>query len=477
MEGIEKQSMSTPIPSGFTVMKRMDGIVNTMGKAAGLEQNWGYFVKDEEGTECILMYCNPGHYTIIDIESLPKVRNVNDKQVSWFIGKNGYPGCRTVMNGKDTVLTLHQHLMNHYGHGKGQESIDHINRNKLDNRLQNLRITSQSIQNENRDKVRRQKNAKELPDEIKEIGLPKFVVYYKENVGKDNTREFFTVEGHPLQKEKEKGTQNHQTNQLKSRRWATTKSNKVCIKDKLDAAKRYIIELNSLVENPSYKMKEIENVITTELTQPESISIHVAMEMKEDTTLLIPVIPVQPFVHNTTTATTFVPPKQWKVKQIYKAISTNQENQYKEHCEKNNDLSTLADWPSTWASFVLSIKGNTLAESETIIREFVENLRSMRHNQLCYKKNSSLVNREDREQWPATTVVRTFLDGKMNVFKKHTEIQTGDNPDDPLWQTRWNNFVESLEKNRENHKNMKELCSQFLTAQRTKRYRRNKINN
>jgi hypothetical protein len=171
------------------------------------------------------------------------------------------------------------------------------------------------------------------------------------------------------------------------------------------------------------------------------------------------------------------PPKQWKVKQIYKAISTNQENQYKEHCEKNNDLSTLADWPSTWASFVLSIKGNTLAESETIIREFVENLRSMRHNQLCYKKNSSLVNREDREQWPATTVVRTFLDGKMNVFKKHTEIQTGDNPDDPLWQTRWNNFVESLEKNRENHKNMKELCSQFLTAQRTKRYRRNKINN
>jgi hypothetical protein len=464
--------MSTPIPSGFTVVKRMDGIVNTMGKAAGLEQNWGYFVKDEEGTEYILMYCNPGHYTIIDIESLPKVRNVNDKQVSWFIGKNGYPGCRTVINGKDTVLTLHQHLMNHYGHGKGQESIDHINRNKLDNRLHNLRITSQSIQNENRDKVRRQKNAKELPDEIKEIGLPKFVVYYKENVGKNNTREFFTVEGHPLQKEKEKGMQNHQTNQLKSRRWATTKSNKVCIKDKLDAAKRYIIELNSLVENPSYKIKEIEIVVTKELTQPDSISIPVAMEMKEDTTLPIPIIPVQLFVHNTTT---FIPPKQWKVKQIYEAISTNQENQYKDYCEQNNDLSTLADWPMNWATFVLGVKGKTLSESETTIRQFVENLRMMRHNQLCHKKNASIVHREDREQWPATTIVRAFLDGKLDTFKKHTETQTGDDPEDIAWQARWNDFVISLEENRADKKSMKALCRKFLTAQRTKRYRRNQV--
>jgi hypothetical protein len=466
MEGNGNQIMSTPIPSGFTTVKRMDGIVNTMGKAAGLEQNWGYFAKDEEGKDCILLYCNPGDYTIIDVESLTKVRNVQGKQVSWFIGKNGYAGCRTVVNDKDTVLTLHQHIMNHYGHGRGQQTIDHINRNKLDNRLQNLRITSQSVQNENRDKVRRQKTAKELPDEIKQVTLPKFVVYYKENVGKDSTREFFTVEGHPLQKEKEKGTQNAQTNQLKSRRWATTKSNKVPITDKLDAAKRYINELNTLLENPSYKMKEIGIDTTT-----ESVPSSVIMEVKKDI-LSIPTVQTIPLADKTCT---FVPPTQWKVKQIYEAISTNQENQYKDHCEQNNDLSTLADWPMTWASFVLAVKGKTLAESEMTIRQFVENLRTLRHNQLCYKKNASLVDREDREQWPATTVVRAFLDGKLDAFKKHTETQTGDDPEDSNWQTRWNCFVTSLEENRASEKAMKALCSKFLTAQRTKRYRRGKV--
>jgi len=77
--GITKQTMSIPIPSGFMAVKRLDGFVNTMGKAAGLEQNWGYDAVDEGGKECILLYCNPGEYTIIDKESLTKVRNVNGK--------------------------------------------------------------------------------------------------------------------------------------------------------------------------------------------------------------------------------------------------------------------------------------------------------------------------------------------------------------------------------------------------------------
>ncbi len=166
--------------------------------------------------------------------------------------------------------------------------------------------------------------------------------------------------------------------------------------------------------------------------------------------------------------------KQWKVKQIYEAISTNQENQYKDHCEQNNDLSKNAEWPMTWASFVLGVKGKTLAESETTIRQFVESLRTQRHNQLCREKNASLVDREDREQWPATTVVRAFLDGKLDAFKKHTETQTGDNPEDTAWQARWISFVQSLEENRADEKAMKALCSKFLTAQRTKRYRRHK---
>lgn len=281
MEGLKETNMSIPIPEGFIIGSRINGFTNNIGKASGLEQNWGYNAIDNEGNRCILIYCNPGHYTIIDTESLNKIRNVNGKQVSWFIGKNGYAGCRIKIEEKDTVLTLHQHLMNHYGHGRGKESIDHINRNKLDNRLDNLRITTQSVQNENRDKVKRHKTAKELPDEIKDVILPKFVVYYKEKVSEKTYREFFTVEGHPIQKLKEAGIENQQTEQLSARRWATTKSNRVSIKDKLKQAEEYLEQLDMLHEDESYIIQDIErpsiseprktNIKTITKTETENI--------------------------------------------------------------------------------------------------------------------------------------------------------------------------------------------------------------
>ena len=83
----------------------------------------------------------------------------------------------------------------------------------------------------------------------------------------------------------------------------------------------------------------------------------------------------------------------------------------------------------------------------------------------------NVVDRKDREQWPAKTIVKAFLDNKIETFKQFTEEQTGDNSEDPQWQKRWNSFVEDLEDNKDNEKVLKDLCSKFLTAQRTKRYR------
>jgi hypothetical protein len=499
MEGNTIQMASTPIPSGFTVEKRIDGIVNEMGKAAGIEQNWGYKVKDDTGVECILLYCNPGVYTIIDSSNLDKVRNVNGKKISWFLGKNGYIGCRTVMNNKDTVLTLHQHLTGHYGHGRGKESIDHINRNKLDNRMANLRITTQSVQNENRDKVRRHKSAKELPDEIKSIVLPKFVVYYKEKVSGDTYREFFTVEGHPLQKDKEKGVKNSQTAQLKSRRWATTKSNRVTITSKLDAAKLYINELDTLYTNPAYKMKEIEAPIIEELSKTglkridkEKEIINVLEEIKKDqeeiisNMVIIPdktivtseqcldegILKIKEIMNSSDKDSEPTPLKQWKSKQIYEAINENNENTYKEFCEAHNDLSKVPTWETDWTEFVLSVKGRTFEESEERIQKFIENLRRIRHNALCYKKNSKLLENDERQQWPASTVVRAFLEGKIDKFKEFTENATGDTPDNPKWKKRWDTFIKTLEENRSNPTQLKILCSKFMASQRAKKYRR-----
>jgi len=79
-----------------------------------------------------------------------------------------------------------------------------------------------------------------------------------------------------------------------------------------------------------------------------------------------------------------------------------------------------------------------------------------------------------RQQWPAITIVKAFLDGKIDIFKKYTEEQTGDNPDDIIWQKRWHQFINSLNGNNKNENKLKSLCSKFLAAQRIKRYRNKK---
>jgi hypothetical protein len=76
--------------------------------------------------------------------------------------------------------------------------------------------------------------------------LPKFVIYYKEKHG-SGTREFFTVEKHPIQQLKERGVDDHRTQQLSNKRWATSKSKSMAIHDKLQQARDYVTFLDHLV--------------------------------------------------------------------------------------------------------------------------------------------------------------------------------------------------------------------------------------
>lgn len=153
---------------------------------------------------------------IIDKEDEEKVRLRH-----WYAETGGkYIGCNITIENKRKTLYLHNFIMNKLDFpGRGaKESIDHINRNGLDNRKTNLRMVSQSLQNVN--KKARGRTA-QLPEGISE--LPKHVWYVKAN-GLHGDR--FCIE-------------------LKTEgiTWKTTSSKKVSIHEKLQQANDKLQEL------------------------------------------------------------------------------------------------------------------------------------------------------------------------------------------------------------------------------------------
>ncbi len=165
-------------------------------------------------------------------------------------------------------------------------------------------------------------------------------------------------------------------------------------------------------------------------------------------------------------------PKQWKTRDIYDFIKNDQEHHYKQYCEVSNDMSKLPTWSAMWSSFLTNVKDQPWETAEEIIRTFVEELRRVRHNTLCNSKKNVL-DREDRQVWPAETVDKLFLEGRIHEYKGITEEYAGDDPTDAKWQARWNDFVRSLEAESDAKVRI-ERITKFMTAQRTKKYRRSK---
>ena len=81
---------------------------------------------------------------------------------------------------KRKVLYLHNLIMDRNGNGKGQHiTVDHINGIGFDNRRENLREVSQSIQNRNtRDRARK---TDRLPTDISPSEIPRNVWYMPSN--------------------------------------------------------------------------------------------------------------------------------------------------------------------------------------------------------------------------------------------------------------------------------------------------------
>jgi hypothetical protein len=150
---------------------------------------------------------------VFDKEDFDKI-----KDKTWHLATNRYISHGVIVDGKKKELYLHNLVMDRLEHtGKGaKESIDHINRNGLDNRKENLRLITQTEQNFNQ---KRKARRIELPPDsgINAEEIPKHIWYIKAN-GHHGDR--FGID--------------MKTEGIK---WKTTSAKNVTLQDKLQAAK------------------------------------------------------------------------------------------------------------------------------------------------------------------------------------------------------------------------------------------------
>ena len=204
-----------------------------------------YFMKnplwkiEENGEEYLLMYCEKDTICKLCPESYKKLLEFEEihnagKKITWYKLQNGY-----IMNSNN--IYIHQIITDCYGNGKGTKtiSVDHIDRNPLNNTMQNLRLASREEQEQNskgiapNTKRERHSNAQKLPPGISHEMMKKYVYYCHEWRDKEKTkeREYFRVEKHPNQPKKQ---------------WSSSKSCTVSILEKLKQANDYIDELDKL---------------------------------------------------------------------------------------------------------------------------------------------------------------------------------------------------------------------------------------
>lgn len=236
------------ILENYTIIEDMGGHVYNHGRHSGKTKNKVYKVKKDD-EDLIIMYCEPDSYCIFCPESYQKVLDYeqakNDsKKITFHQLPSGYIMGKTV---NENSLYVHQIITNCYHNGRGtmKISVDHIDRNPLNNKLCNLRIATREIQQNNSigqisgTKRSRCSHAQNLPEGLEQCMIPKYATYMKNIYNKEKglVREYFRIENHP--------------NMSKS--YDGCKSTKKTIFEKLEEIKKVITDLDKNILPKSQK--------------------------------------------------------------------------------------------------------------------------------------------------------------------------------------------------------------------------------
>ena len=234
------------IPKNYQVLKIGTSYKVLEGKFAGQYRNMYWKVKDSNDETYYLMHIKDEIFTKISKRDINKVLDYNGIRPSWYLNSNGYVGTTIRINNSVIQMYLHQLILDVHNEDltSFEKTVDHINRDKLDNRRQNIRLVDMSIQNTNREKSSRRKDACELPDGLQQKDIPKYVVYRKEFMDEEKIkfREYFYICNHPNFEQ----------------RWDTTKSSDVSIQDKLKQAKLKLQLIENKISQENYD-KELGN--------------------------------------------------------------------------------------------------------------------------------------------------------------------------------------------------------------------------
>jgi len=223
------------VKENYNVIEYVQGHHYTVGSDAYVVKNPMWKIRTIRNEEQIMMFCEKDILCILSKESYQKIldyekRENNGKKITFYIHQNGYIVC-------SNNLYIHQIIMNCHGNGKGTKnvSVDHIDRNPLNNTMENLRVATREEQEQNSKgiavgtKRARKHNAKPLPEGITQEMMKRYVNYYHEFLDKEETkfREYFKIEKHPKL----------------DKIWIGTKSNKISIFEKLRLVNKVVSDL------------------------------------------------------------------------------------------------------------------------------------------------------------------------------------------------------------------------------------------